>query len=282
MPDTHIKRIPHDQLVDQLAPLIRYAFYPSPPVDTTDFEDNLVLYDSCTVLGMFDGERAVGSAYSIEMTQSVRGKVLPMGGVAGVTSMPTYRRRGHVTQLLTELFSLMNNAGMVVSTLYPFRESFYERKGYVTFVQRKRLKAKISNLHPLITQTFPGTVTVEQHPSTWEKQHVFMREIQADIHGFGLFAPAAMNQLFGKKEWWSALAYDEAGDLIGIMPYRISGFKETFQVPYLYTKNALGRYLLLQFAARHIDQVETLLTKWRPSTSNGCARMNALKHGLVI
>ncbi|MEL6526152.1 MAG: sterol carrier protein domain-containing protein, partial [Chloroflexota bacterium] len=72
------------------------------------------------------------------------------------------------------------------------------------------------------------------------------------------FADVAMNHLYGKKEWWFAHAYDDNGRLIGVMPYRITGFQGTFEVPYLYTQNSLARYLLLQYIARHIDQVTKL------------------------
>ncbi|MEL6307683.1 MAG: GNAT family N-acetyltransferase [Chloroflexota bacterium] len=258
MSETIIKQIPHDDLVEQLAPLTRYAFYPSPPVDTSDFEKNLVLFDDCTVLGMYDGERVVGSAYALHMTQNVRGKLLSMGGVAGVTSMPTYRRRGHVKRLLVELFSQMNAQGMAVSTLYPFRESFYERLGYTTFLHRRRVSCNVSDLRSLITHEFPGTVTFGHQSDGWEEQYAFMREHQIRVHGMGFFADEAMNHLYGKKEWWFAHAYDENGILVGVMPYRITGFQGTFEVPYLYTQNSLARYLLLQYIARHIDQVTKL------------------------
>lgn len=41
MSETIIKQIPFDDLVEQLAPLTRYAFYPSPPLDTSDLESVL-------------------------------------------------------------------------------------------------------------------------------------------------------------------------------------------------------------------------------------------------
>src|SRR5580692_3638195 len=49
----------------------------------------------------------------------------------GVATLPLARRRGYASALVTRLLDQMRDEGHVVSTLYPFRPSFYERFGYV-------------------------------------------------------------------------------------------------------------------------------------------------------
>src|SRR5690606_24890576 len=89
MPKAEIRHIPIDELITHYAPLHRYAFYTSPPLDFSLYEDQHALYEPSIVLGMFEDEKAVGTAISIPMTQDIRGKIFSMGGVAGVTSNPT-------------------------------------------------------------------------------------------------------------------------------------------------------------------------------------------------
>lgn len=55
---------------------------------------------------------------------------MEMGGIAGITSLPEVRRKGIIRNILVHYFEFMFTNNIPVSSLYPFKESFYEKLGY--------------------------------------------------------------------------------------------------------------------------------------------------------
>ncbi len=88
----------------------------------------------------FEGDQAAAVVVGIRMRQCVRGRTLPMVGISGVAAHPTARRRGHVRTLMDRVHGDLRDAGHVVSTLYPFKMSFYEQFGYVGFPKARRIR----------------------------------------------------------------------------------------------------------------------------------------------
>ncbi len=76
-----------------------------------------------------DGEiRAVMELLRTRMY--IDGKAVPMWGIGGVASVPENRRSGHVGAILLEAIREMKQHGVPLSTLYPFKQSFYRRYGW--------------------------------------------------------------------------------------------------------------------------------------------------------
>lgn len=271
MSDAVIRTIHFDDLKTHYAPHQRYAFYATPPVDVTSYDEQSVLYQDCKMLGIFEGEKSVATTITLPMTQNVRGKIFKMGGVAGVTSDPMARRKGYVKRLMQQAFRDMYNDGTAVSTLYPFRESFYERLGYTAFTHIKSVKFKTADMKPLLNLNLSGTTEYHLQKEAWSEVHKVMQKEQQNSHGLGLFAEDALKYLFGDVDWWFVLARDDSGKVIGAMSYKITGYKGTFEVQNFFVQNSLARYLLLQFIAKHIDQTPDVLIKrlnpdYRPET----------------
>lgn len=266
MPSAQIRRIPPDKLVSDYAPLAQYSFYATPPIDVSSYEQNSLLYEDAMMYGMYEEDKAVATSVALPMTQNVRGKLLPMAGVAGVTSHPTTRRQGYVKRLMVNLFKEINDAGMPVSMLYPFRESFYERLGYTLFTQIKGITFKPSDMKPLISLDFAGSIELVNQKEGWAIGRDVLKNYQTRTHGLGLFSDKALDHLYGHDKAWLAIARDDSGEVIGTMAYKITGFQETFEVQHFFVSNSQARYLLLQFIARHIDQVQEVKFKRLPAT----------------
>ena len=81
----------------------------------------------------------VSVAVSTPMTQNIHGKLFPVSGVWGVSTHPSARRKGYCRQAMAAVLSADHERGMAFSNLYPFRESFYERLGYVAFPLTKKV-----------------------------------------------------------------------------------------------------------------------------------------------
>ena len=77
------------------------------------------------------------------------GQWIPMGGVAGVSTLPQYRRRGGVRALFHRLLEVMRDEGQVFSVLYPFEFGFYRQFGYEAVYRESRVTIPLSILDRL-------------------------------------------------------------------------------------------------------------------------------------
>lgn len=86
------------------------------------------------------------------------GKILPMGGIAGVGSFVETRGRGDVAALLRHSLETMRAAGQTISALYPFSWAFYRRSGWEWVGEGRHVSLPLSvipssperrNIHPL-------------------------------------------------------------------------------------------------------------------------------------
>jgi predicted acetyltransferase len=248
-----IRRLSPDEILNHYGPLHRYAFFTSPPLDFSSYEKNIAIYAETLNLAMFEEEKAVATVMASPMSQTIRGKVFRMGGIWGVTSSPTTRRKGYVRDLMKEAHRLFNEDGYAVATLYPFRESFYERMGYTLFVHHRRVKFKTSDMKSLLSLELRGTVEFMLRTEGWPIYRDFVLAQQPKIHGMGMFLTSEFENYKG-ADLWLALARDESGEVIAVMPYKITAYGGSFEIPHFFANNSLGRYLLLQFAAGHLDQ----------------------------
>ena len=139
MAPLEIRQVTGEEMLAAMYPLTNYAFHSSPPLPNQEEWNEIVRQrQGVTCCAAFDGDTPVGCAESTAMTQNVRDALLGMGGVWGVATHPRARRRGICRQVLSRLLASMRDSGQVLSGLYPFRESFYERLGYVSFPQLRK------------------------------------------------------------------------------------------------------------------------------------------------
>ena len=66
----------------------------------------------------------------IDFSQRLRGSWIKMAGMTRVAVRPEYRRQGYITKLFQFVFKKINEQNFLVSALYPFTFSFYEKLGY--------------------------------------------------------------------------------------------------------------------------------------------------------
>ena len=92
---------------------------------------------------------------------SAAGRVLAGGGVSMVTSHPESRRKGHIRLLLRDCFRWMHEQKIAVTALYPFKESFYEKFGFVAYPASKVYKFDPRVLAPLLARA-PSSRTTDR------------------------------------------------------------------------------------------------------------------------
>lgn len=264
-----IREVFGDDIFTQARSIADYAFgatpeKPDPARDAKRAAELLKYGTASRFFVAFTGEQPQATATIHKMTENVRGKVLPMGGIGGVASLPAGRRQGHVRQLFIRAFEEMRNDGYVVSTLYPFRESFYERLGYATFPAPRYVTLNPAHLAPIVR--VPKAGSVEQLPMSdaWETWREFVEDYQRTTHGFALRDVSSDVRNRDENLWWVAFAWDQDAKIIGTMQFRITGYEKRLEaIPYF--TSALGKYLLLDWIGRHVDQVSEASIRVSPA-----------------
>ena len=121
--------------------MCQYAFFKTPVDEPQTIEPQ---YQQDTyVVALFEQDVPLTTAACIPLTQNVRGKIYKCGGIADVAAYPEARRKGYTKRLLNHILDKMKEEKQVFSLLYPFKESFYEKFGFITFPQ-----IKIANFSP--------------------------------------------------------------------------------------------------------------------------------------
>jgi predicted acetyltransferase len=235
-------------------PLMAYAFRASPPLPTQEEWDKDPYFEHATLLALFENETALSCAAYTPMPQNVRGKLYTDGAVWGVATHPAARRQGYSRQTLISLFATMHNAGIVFSTLYPFRESFYDRLGYTTFPRPRTAYIPARAFLQLLHKDLPGRVSLTTIGEGYNTHRAYLRRQQRSIHGMALFPDKPAESSKSDESLWlaTALVNEEPR---GMMLYKIQGNGSNMEVPNLMYDDSCGKYLLFAWFARHVDQV---------------------------
>ncbi|HZN76288.1 MAG TPA: GNAT family N-acetyltransferase [Micromonosporaceae bacterium] len=251
-----LRRVTGDERSTTSFPLQGYAFRPSPSEEA--IANFLPYVTGETTYVIEEGGAAVAAASAIPMRQHVRGVVLPMAGIAGVASDPMARRRGHVRTLMDQLLGEMRDTGHVVSALYPFRTSFYERFGYAGLVKPRTVSFSPADLGAFVRRELPGEVRFEKIKQGYEDYRSLTLDLLARRHGFSVFPDFRAVRLRDLDERWLATAWVD-GRVVGAVTYRITDYAGELAADDLLTTSPLSRALLLQFFAKHVDQVSRVV-----------------------
>jgi predicted acetyltransferase len=260
-----IRQVRGEERIATGFPVASYAFGASPQAPNLDDvrKDEPYREKMSTLVAFIDSEPQATLA-SHEMTQNVRGAVLPMGGIAGVASMPSGRRRGVVRAMFERQLALYHEAGVPISLLYPFRDSFYERLGYVSLPMPRHLTINPEALAPLVRLDKPGRCEQVEMKAGFDAWRAFLERYQRHTHGFALKHITNARRWQDANEWWVAFARDEAGEIAGAMTYKITGYTGKLIAGTFLATSPLGRYQLLDWVGRHADQVKEAVIEVQP------------------
>jgi len=266
VPETTIRQVEGEALVDALYPLTRYAFHASPPMGDEEAwkawmrrlqgVTGFVLFEDGSARGASGASSgAVACCASTAMIQNVRDGLFGMGGIWGVATHPAARRKGYCRRLMARQLAAMREAGRAFSGLYPFRESFYERLGYVSLPQSRRAIFAPIALAPLLQANLGGEVEMMLFGDGFDIYGAYLRRMQQHTHGMAIIAATEMFSTRSNHLWLAVARV--GGEVVGIMLYDLRGEREgefNLRAERFYYRTSQGRYLLLQWIARHIDQ----------------------------
>ena len=114
-------------------------------------DESILRDDSTGYVVEVDGQ-IVGAATVLEMTCSRMGELHRCAGVAAVAVLPEWRGSGAGSALMRGLIPLMREAGFLVSSLHPFRDTWYRRFGYVGVGMRLDIRCPADRLPNLAVE----------------------------------------------------------------------------------------------------------------------------------
>lgn len=273
MPKITVQDLPYQQAAPHVNWLVSYSLYPSPPIQDADlFLENLKQTETTTRhMVLFEGEKAAACAAAGEMVQNVRGKLIPASGIFRVSTHPAARRKGYAFRVLSELLKAERLAGRPLTCLYPFRESFYARLGYVSFPLGVKAHFNINGFLPLVKQGWGENIELVEYLSAPERYSKFIDAFLQHTHGMAKFVTETKPNPEKHKYW---LAFARSNDKVdGMILYSLDGTsptKYTFNINNFYYRTVAARTELLGWIGRHIDQANQVVIRLpvyeRPNT----------------
>jgi predicted acetyltransferase len=253
-----IRQLEGEEMLDTLYAMNSYAFHPSPPFQNKE-EWMAVVRERRGVncQAAFVGERPVSISVSTSMTQNMRGKLFPASGIWGVSTEPSERHKGYCRQVMARLLAIERESGKAFSNLYPFRESFYERLGYVAFPLMKIARFSSAALSPLLKIDLGGEIILQLIGQAYEAYRAYLADMRLSRHGMAFFNFGDKGRVDQNLVWVARAEFD--GKTEGLMLYRTTGEEVTkynFIASRFYYQTNRARYLLLRWLAQHIDQVD--------------------------
>lgn len=262
--DFILKIVTTEEERKELTHLTAYAFLSAPAdliLSQQGFES--IKYAYILSVSLKNEYSPVATATCQPMTQNVRGKVFKIGGIAAVATQPEFRRQGIIRHLITNIFHHAKETGEIFSTLYPFKESFYAKFGYISLPIIKIVTIPINSLTAISEMKLTGYVKHFYLKDVFDQYYDFTVEIQKKIHGMNVDTKGATSFINASKPSYVAFAYENE-KITGCFVYTTKQFS-TIDVRYFYYTNANAKYLLLEFAARHIDQFKEIILPTQPA-----------------
>ena len=243
-----------------------YAFLQSPPLKS-ELEYDLKRLEQAYIVMLYEDGEPVTTGTSLPMTENIRGSIYQMSGIAGIASHPKVRRKGYVKKVMKHLLEDGVQKGHVVSVLYPFKEAFYERIGYVTLPAVKEITFAPDKLTTYMTQDVDIEYNLRYASEAKDDYYTFIEEIQRQIHGMLIMGDKSLLYIFNKEKrtYWQLEAREKATkELMAMMVYQTKGFRKEMTVEDFLYKNTKGRGYLLHWIAKHTDQFDKVRMLIKP------------------
>jgi predicted acetyltransferase len=254
----NVRHLIGEEMLNTLYQLNSYSLHPSPPLqDREEWMGIVRERQGMNCFAVFEDDIPVSVVVSTPMTQNMRGKLFPASGVWGVSTLPSGRRKGYCRQAMRSLLESDRESGKGFTNLYPFRESFYERLGYVAYPLMKIARFETQSLSPLLRMELGGEIRLQYVSEAYEMYREYLVDMRTKRHGMALFDHGDLGRV-KQNLFWVATAEFE-GHIEGLMMYRTLGqevSKYTFMAGRFYYQTSRARYVLLNWIARHIDQAD--------------------------
>ncbi|MEK3864043.1 GNAT family N-acetyltransferase [Paenibacillus sp. FSL H7-0716] len=247
----------HSEEFDLSMDLSEYAFqYKLPSEKRANAKER---FKAERVWGAFEEGTLEAKLTLLPFEVYIQGRLVPMGGLAGVATWPENRRQGHVAKLLAHTLQTMNEAGQTLSFLHPFLIPFYRKFGWEVYCEYKKYSIPVAK--------FPKKVEVEG------KVRRGVKDIEVLDNLYNRFAVRYNGTLKRDLDWWEnsvlddegqiAVFYSQLGEPEGYVLYKIEN-RELVIDEFVFL-NEQARQGLWTFLANHDSMVTGASLKLVPS-----------------
>ncbi|HUT79639.1 MAG TPA: GNAT family N-acetyltransferase [Candidatus Bathyarchaeia archaeon] len=210
--------------------------------------------------------KIVANTRMITFDQFIRGKSLKMGGIAMVASEPLARRQGNIRESMNFLLNKMYKEKFAVSTLYPFKDTFYATYGYVNAPPELRMKFNPKFLSRW--KAMPEGYKIER--LSHEKGFPYLKEVHnkiiPTIHGGVIRSEKRWKEYDNPSPAWYLVIFNPKGEAEAVIKYSQKGFMVDFEwseegkltifESYILTPKA--RAALYHYLFLHNDQINQI------------------------
>lgn len=221
-------------------------------------------------------DQIVANARSIPLEQNVRGKWLKMGGIAMVVSDPEHRRRGYIRELMNFLIERMYEEGYSVSTLYPFKDTFYASFGYVNTPPTVRMEFNPNLLSKWKKLPQGYSVKRMDHEEAFPYYKEIHSKAMEKVHGGVKRTEKRWREYDQQSPAWYAVVFNSNGNAEGVMKYIYKGFGSGFEwaeegrinISDFWTLTPKAKHSLFNFLFLHADQIVKVRLPTNPAESS--------------
>lgn len=238
--------------------LSNYAFSSSPKVPDKEKDERYLKQrsDDKIFFSYLENEPVAKVAIT-PMSMNVRGKVMEMGGICGVASMPIARRGGHIRALMTHSIEQMHADGQAVSALYPFKASYYEMFGYAGWQAPMWARIDPAGLAPYIKLSKQGTIQHRLSTDAKDDLHTFQQSALHRFHGMSTLGQARFDNGVTDYPTWF-MSVHEGDEITGGITYKLDLDKEVMEARAVFWLTMNAKLHIFDFMARHVDQVKQI------------------------
>lgn len=239
--------------------LAMYSY--NPPENVREILDKKFEFYTNQYYSVEEQGTIIGRARLIPFEQSIRGSWKRMGGIASVASAPDSRRRGHIRNLMHFLLEEMHDENTAISTLYPFKEEFYARFGYVSSHPFQRVQMRTDGMR---IWEVPDDYSISTISLTEGIEHA--KRIHSDsigeIHGTVRRSDARWNEHLMTADDHCAFVL-RGMTPVAYMRYRMEGYGSftagdrdgKMYLSEMFWSDVNARNLLLNYIYGHADQI---------------------------
>ncbi|MFF2484295.1 enhanced intracellular survival protein Eis [Paenibacillus sp. NPDC058071] len=241
------------ELLDESLELSKFAFQVQITPEEEERMRERIKKESATQLGAFIEGQLAAKLTKLNLQVYLGGKSFEMGGIAGVSTWPEYRRQGLVAKLLSRILEEMRDSGQTVSMLAPFAIGFYRKFGWELYTDRKEYEIEAAKLPP--RTPYQGTI---KRTSDYDLLNTIYNEYAQNYNG----------TLTRSAVWWeqriqsrfpgsqSAVYYDTEGRACGYVRYKVAS-RELALSEFVYTTEE-ARSALWSFLGQHDSMIDRL------------------------
>ena len=149
MSDANLRKLTADDF-EQSTYLSSYSFQYPLSIEQFEGRRTRFIHDSEDRYGVFLEDELCAQASLLHLNVYICGRLMKMGGLAGVCTAPEQRRNGYVAVIIEKLLQEMRANGEVISMLHPFSFAFYRKYGWETYIEYKQYELSSEQLTSIL------------------------------------------------------------------------------------------------------------------------------------